>query len=152
MQPKVLAPFLAVALIVGGGAALAAVRPNTPTPMPKVRAQMKAIVDTASTELFNLAGEADPENGPDQKLPSAAGWTKLRTDADRLKAVADAMQKPAGGKTSEPNWMKSAMAMSTLSAAASRAAAAHDPKALAKAANDLSDTCTACHSVYKKQD
>jgi hypothetical protein len=22
---------------------------------------------------------------------------------------------------------------------------------LAKAANDLSDTCTACHSVYKKQ-
>lgn len=146
------------ALVVALGAALAAstalaaVTPNTPTPMPKVKAQMKPLVDAASTELFNTAGAADPANGPDQKLPDAAGWARLKADADKLKGVADWMQKPANGKTSEANWMKSAQAMSALSAAAAKAAAAHDAKALAQAANDLSDTCTACHKYYKKQD
>jgi cytochrome c556 len=41
--------------------------------------------------------------------------------------------------------------MSALAAAAETAAARRDAAGLAKAANDLSDTCTACHSVYKTQ-
>jgi hypothetical protein len=131
--------------------ALAAPRAHKPAPMPAVRAKMKAVVDPASSELFNLAGAADPENGPDQTLPDTAGWAKLKTDADGLKDVAEWMRKPANGPTGQPAWMKAASAMASLSAAASKAAAAHDPKALAKAANDLSDTCTACHSVYKAQ-
>jgi len=146
------ATLAALALALVASAALAAVAPNTPTPMPKVKAQMKPLVDEASTDLFNTAGAADPANGPDQKLPDAAGWARLKADADKLKGVADWMLKPANGKTSEANWTKSAEAMSTLSAAAAKAAAAHDAKALAQAANDLSDTCTACHKVYKKQD
>jgi hypothetical protein len=141
----------AVAGLMACGGALAAVKPNTPTPMPAVKAQMKAKVDKPSTELFNTAGQADPENGPDQKLPDAAGWAKAKAQADQLKAVADWMLQPKNGKTAEPKWTTSAKAMSDLSAAASKAAAAHDAKALAKAANDLSDTCTACHSVYKTQ-
>ena len=140
-----------VAALLAAGAALAAVKPNTPTPMPAVKAQMKAKVDKQSTELFDTAGQADPENGADQKLPDAAGWAKAKAEADGLKAVADWMLKPKNGKTSEANWTKSAGAMSEFSAAAAKAAAAHDAKGLAKAANDLSDTCTACHSVYKKQ-
>ena len=58
------------------------VKPNTPTPMPKVKAQMKNVVDKASTALFNTASEADPENGPDQKLPNAAGWAAVKGQAD----------------------------------------------------------------------
>lgn len=130
----------------------AAAKPGTPTPMPKIKARMKAVVDRTSTDLFNTAGEADPENGPDQKLPDAAGWARLKSGADQLQAAAVWMLDPKVGKTTEAEWSNAAKAMADLSAAASRAAAAHDPKALAKAANDLSDTCTACHSVYKKQD
>jgi hypothetical protein len=141
--------IVAVAALLASGAALA--QPNTPTPMPEVKAQMKAKVDQASTELFNTAGQADPENGPDQKLPDAVGWAKAKAQADQIKAVADWMQQPKNGKTSEASWMTSSKAMSDLAAAASKAAAAHDAKALAKAANDLSDTCTACHSTYKQQ-
>jgi hypothetical protein len=62
------------------------------------------------------------------------------------------MLMPANGKTTEPNWTAAAKAMSTHSATASKAAAAHDAKTLAQAANDLSDTCTQCHKVYKKQE
>ena len=136
---------------VAGGAAIAAVAPNTPTPMPQVQAKMKTIVDKTSTELFNMAGEADPANGPDAKAPSAAGWATAKSDADQLKAVADWMLDPKNGKATEANWKAAATSMSTLSAAASTAAAAHDAAGLAKAANDLSDTCTTCHSVYKQQ-
>jgi len=140
-----------LAATLAAGAALGAVRPNTATPMPAVQAKMKAVVDKASTELFNTAGEADPANGPDQKLPDAAGWTKVKADADQLKGVADWLLQSKNGKTGEAKWTSAARSMASLSAAASKAAAAHDAKGLAKAANDLSDTCTACHSVYKKQ-
>jgi hypothetical protein len=117
-----------------------------------VKAKMKPLVDTTSTDLFNTAGEADPANGADQKVPDAAGWARLKSDADQLKQVADWMQDPKNGKAAEPNWMSAAKAMGAHSAAASKAAAAHDAKTLAQAANDLSDTCTACHKVYKQQD
>jgi hypothetical protein len=143
--------FALMAAALAGGAAYAAAKPNTPTPMPAVQAKMKAIVDKASTDLFNVAAEADPENGPDQKLPGAQGWATVKVEAGQLKAVADWMLQPKNGKTAESRWTASAKAMSDLSAAAGKAAAAHDAKALAKVANDLSDTCTACHSVYKPQ-
>ena len=136
---------------VAGGAAIAAAQPNTPTPMPEVQAKMKTIVDKVSTELFNMAGEADPANGADAKKPDAAGWATMKSDADQLKAVADWMLDPKNGKANEAKWKDAATSMSTLSAAASSAAAKHDAAGLAKAANDMSDTCTACHSVYKKQ-
>lgn len=138
-----------MAATLAAGAALAAV--NTPTPMPAVQAKMKAVVDKASSDLFNAAGEADPANGPDQKLPDAAGWAKVKADADQLKGVADWLLQPKNGRTGEAKWTSAARSMASLAAAASKAAAAHDAKGLAKAANDLSDTCTACHSVYKKQ-
>ena len=98
MRPLLIA---AVVGMLGGAAALAAVKPNTPTPMPAVKAKMKAVVDKASTELFNTASQADPDNGADQKLPSAAGWAKTKTQADQMKAVADWMLTPKGGKTKE---------------------------------------------------
>jgi cytochrome c556 len=146
------AHLLGVLILLGAGdAALAAVAPNTPTPMPKVKAQMKDVVDKASTHLYNIAGGADPANGPDQTLPDAAGWAKVKDDADQLKRAADWLQQPANGNATEAKWTSSAKAMSALAAKASAAAAAHNAKDLAKAANDLADTCTACHSVYKKQ-
>ena len=143
---------VAVALALVAGVSLAAVKPNMPTPMPKVQAQMKTVVDKTSTDLFNTAGEADPANGADAKAPSAAPWVRLTSDADKLKVVADWMLKPANGKTTEANWTAAAKAMSAQSALASKAATARDAKTLAQAANDLSDTCTSCHKVYKKQD
>jgi len=150
MFRKTLTLSLALSLVTA--TAMAAATPNTPTPMPKVKAQMKNVVDKASTALFNTASEADPENGPDQKLPKAAGWVKVKADADKLKAAGDMLQDPKIGKTSEANWKKYAVEMSDLAAAASKAAAAKDPKKLAQAANDLSDNCAACHKIYKKQD
>ncbi|MDB5453841.1 MAG: hypothetical protein JWO33_2419 [Caulobacteraceae bacterium] len=143
--------MVALLALMLAGTALAAVKPNTPTPMPKVKAQMKAVVDKASTELFNVAGDADPANGADQKLPNAAGWAKIKADAAKLRTVGDWMLVPKNGKTGEANWVKYSKEMSALSAAASKAAAAHDAKALAQAANDLSDNCAGCHKIYKKQ-
>jgi hypothetical protein len=64
-------PLAALSLALLAGAALAAGEPNTPTSMPQVQAQMKAVVDKTSTDLFNTAGAADPANGPDQQLPES---------------------------------------------------------------------------------
>ena len=139
----------AVSLAAGG--ALAAVAPNTPTPMPKVKAKMKPSVDKISTRLFGVASLADPDNGPDQKLPDAKGWAQDKADALALKADGDWLQDPKIGKTKEPEWMKHAKGMSDLSAAAAKAAGDKNAKALAQAANDMSDNCAACHKVYKKQ-
>jgi hypothetical protein len=129
----------------------AAVPPNTPTDMPKVKKLMKPTVDTTSTDLFNVASAADPENGPDQKLPDAKGWAKVKADADALHGVALKLQDPKIGKTTEPEWNKHAKVFADLSAAAGKAATDKNAKALAQAANDMSDNCAACHKVYKKQ-
>jgi hypothetical protein len=143
--------ILGLALGLMTGAAMAAVAPNTPTPMPQVKKMMKPGVDKTSTELFNVASMADPANGPDQKLPDAKGWAKVKSDADKLHAVALKLQDPKIGKTTEPEWNKHAKVFVDLTAAASKAAAAKDAKALAQTANDMSDNCAACHKVYKKQ-
>lgn len=129
----------------------AAVPPNTPTPMPKVKASMKTVVDKVSTDLFNVASQADPENGPDQKLPDAKGWAKMKDDADKLHKVALSLQDPKIGKTTEPEWNKHAKVFADLTTVAAKAATDKNPKALAQAANDMSDNCAACHKVYKKQ-
>jgi hypothetical protein len=149
MLRKTLILSLAVGLM--AGAAMAAVAPNTPTPMPQVKKMMKPTVDKASTDLFNVASAADPENGPDQKLPDAKGWAAAKANADKLHAVALKLQDPKIGKTTEPEWNKHAKVFVDLTAVASKAAAAKDAKALAQAANDMSDNCAACHKVYKKQ-
>jgi cytochrome c556 len=143
--------ILSLALGLMASASVAAVAPNTPTPMPKVKASMKAVVDKTSADLFNVASAGDPENGPDQKLPNAAGWAKTKADADKLHKVALSLQDPKIGKTTEPEWSKQAKIFVDLTAVASKAAAAKDAKALAQAANDMSDNCAACHKVYKKQ-
>ena len=150
-MPRLL-PIAVLGLALATGAAVAAVTPNTATPLPAVKARMKAVVDKTSTHLFNTAGEADPANGDDAKTLDAAAWSRLKADAVKLKGVADWLLVPANGKAAEPNWTAAAKAMSAQSAAAAKAAAAHDAKALAEAANDLSDTCTQCHKVYKKQE
>lgn len=142
---------MAVIFLVTAGAATAAVRTDRPSPMPKVAVLMKSVVDRASTDLFNRASEADPANGADQKLPGAKGWSQIETDALRLKSIGLALQSSRTGKVREINWMVQARAMTSASAAAAQAAASRNPAALAQAANDLADTCTACHAVYKKQ-
>lgn len=151
MLRKTIVLTCALSLMAGAALAAAAVPPNTPTPMPKVKAMMKPTVDKVSTELFNVASAADPENGPDQKLPDAKGWAKVKGDADKLHAIALKLQDPKIGKTNEPEWNKHAKVFADLTAAASKAAADKNAKALAQAANDMSDNCAACHKVYKKQ-
>ena len=143
--------FAAAISLMSVAAVEAAVAPNTPTPMPKVKASMKTIVDKTSTDLFNVASMADPENGPDQKLPDAKGWAQMKTDADKLHKVALSLQDPKIGKTNEPEWNKHAKAFADLTDVAAKAATDKNPKALAQAANDMSDNCAACHKVYKKQ-
>ena len=58
-MPRLL-PIAVLGLALATGAAVAAVTPNTATPLPAVKARMKAVVDKTSTHLFNTAGEADP--------------------------------------------------------------------------------------------
>ena len=142
--------FLTLAML-GGVSSATAAKMDHPSPMPKVAVLMKSVVDKASTDLFTRAGNADPANGADQILPDAKGWTDIQADATRLKSIALELQSPKTGKIGEVNWMVQARAMESASTAALHAAVARNPGALAQAANDLSDTCSACHAVYKKQ-
>ena len=148
MSPKAAISGLLAVLVAGG--AIAA-KLDHPSPMPKVAVLMKSVVDKASSDLFMRAGDADPANGADQKLPDAKGWSAAQADAARLQSIAAALQSPKTGKVKEINWMVQARAMAAASSAANKAALARDPAALAQAANDLADTCSACHAVYKKQ-
>ena len=75
----------------------------------------------------------------------------MKTDADKLHKVALSLQDPKIGKTTEPEWNKHAKTFVDLTAVAAKAATDKNPKALAQAANDMSDNCAACHKVYKKQ-
>jgi len=137
--------------MLGGVSGATAAKLDHPSPMPKVAVLMKSVVDKASTDLFNRAGNADPANGADQILPDAKGWAAITTDATRLKSIALDLQSPKTGKIREVNWMVQARAMESAASAALRASTSRNPGALAKAANDLADTCGACHAVYKKQ-
>lgn len=140
------APRLAILILaLGAGAASAAVVHDA-----ALKKEMKAVVEPASNTLFAVGGDVDPANGPDAAKVPAARWAEAGAAAAKLKVegralVAGKYGKPAG------EWMADARKMADLSVAAEAAAKARDGAALSKAANDLSDVCSACHGKYKQQ-
>jgi len=138
MRRVPLAFVLSLAL---AGAALAAAM--------TVKDEMKAVVDPATNTIFAVGGEVDPANGPDAAKVPAARWDEALAAARKLKASAADLVGPQ--KQPGDVWAKSAADFSRLADDAEKAAAKKDGAAFSKAANDLGDTCTACHSKYKKQ-
>jgi len=115
---------------------------------PSIKEAMKTIVEPASNTLFSVGGEVDPANGPDGAKTPDARWRAGADAAGKLKSVGLAMQSADAVRPGE-DWIKSAKAMAEISDAAEAAAKAKDGAKLAQAANDLGDTCTACHTRYK---
>ena len=116
-------------------------------PAASVKAQMKTIVEPASTLVFAVGGEADPDNAPPAPVLAEARWLDAAAQSARLKAVADQLLSPTLMRTGE-TWRRQADIMSKASADAERAARAHDGAGFTKAANALGDTCAGCHDVY----
>lgn len=112
--------------------------------------EMKAVVDPATNTLFAVGGDVDPANGPDAAKVPAARWAEALAAARKLKGPAANLNTPENKKRGEV-WSKSAADFAKLVADAEAAAAKKDGAAFSKAANDLGDTCTACHSKFKKQ-
>ena len=133
-------PVLAAALAVSAAAYAAG---------PSVKAEMKQLVDPATNVVFAVGGEVDPANGPDAAKVPAARWSEALAAANKLKVAAVHLT----GYQKQPGkvWPPSAADFKRLAAAAEAAARKHDGAAFSKAANDLGDTCTACHAKYKKQ-
>ena len=139
MRPAPLAGVLCLAL---AGAAVAAEA--------DVKIEMKAVVGPATDTIFAVGGEVDPANGPDAAKVPAARWAEALAAAGKLKAPADHLT--AGTyRAKGPVWTTSAADFARLVGDAQAAARTKDGAALSKAANDLGDVCTACHSKYKKQ-
>jgi cytochrome c556 len=115
-----------------------------------LKAEMKQVVDPATNTVFAVGGDVDPANGPDAAKVPAARWAEAQAAAGKLKVPA-ARLTSAAYKAKGPVWTKSAADFARLAAAAEAAAAKKDGAALSKAANDLGDTCTACHTKFKKQ-
>jgi hypothetical protein len=111
---------------------------------------MKQVVDPATNTIFAVGGEVDPANGPDAAKVPAARWAEALAAAKALKAPA-AHLTAAAYKEKGPVWTTPAADFARLAAAAEAAAAKKDGAALSKAANDLGDTCTACHTKFKPQ-
>jgi hypothetical protein len=80
----------------------------------------------------------------------AARWAEAQAAAAKLRAPA-AHLTAAAYKDKGPVWTQSAADFARLAAAAEAAAKKNDGAAFSKAANDLGDTCTACHSKFKPQ-
>ena len=139
MRPTALAALLSLAV---AGSALAAGL--------SVKDEMKTVVDPATNTIFAVGGDVDPANGPDAAKVPAARWAEALAAARKLKAPAANLNTAENRKQGEV-WAKSAADFSRLVSAAEAAAAKKDGAAFSKAANDLGDTCTACHSKYKKQ-
>ena len=134
---------LAVALTLSlAGAALAAGA--------DVKTEMKTVVDPATATIFAVGGDVDPANGPDAAKVPAARWAEALAAAQKLKAPA-ANLNSAENKAKGPVWAKSAADFAKLTSDAEKAAMKKDGAAFSKAANDLGDTCTACHSKFKAQ-
>lgn len=114
-----------------------------------VKDEMKTVVDPATNTIFAVGGEVDPANGPDAAKVPAARWAEALAASQKLKASAADLVGPQ--KQPGDVWTKSAADFARLAADAEKAAAKKDGAAFSKAANDLGDTCTACHSKYKKQ-
>ncbi len=115
-----------------------------------IQQEMKTVVDPATNTVFAVGGDVDPTNGPDAAKVPAARWAEALAAAKTLKGPA-ANLNSTENKAKGEVWVKSAADFSKLVAAAEAAAAKKDGAAFSKAANDLGDTCTACHSKYKKQ-
>ena len=129
-------------------AGLAAVGAQAAGKALSVKDEMKTVVDPASNTLFAVGGEVDPANGPDAAKVGSARWDEAGVAAAKLEAVAAALQQPGRAKDKGP-WMTFAKQMATTAGAASKAARARNGAGLAQAANDLSDTCSACHAKYR---
>jgi cytochrome c556 len=114
-----------------------------------VKDEMKTVIDPATNTIFAVGGEVDPANGPDAAKVPAARWAEALAAAQKLKASAadlTGQQKQSGAE-----WAKSAADFAKLAADAETAAMKKDGAGFSAAANGLGDTCTACHSKYKKQ-
>ena len=138
MRPTALAALLSLAL---AGAALAAGM--------TVKDEMKTVVDPATNTIFAVGGDVDPAKGPDAAKVPARRRAEALAASTKLKASAADLVGPQ--KQPGDVWAKSAADFARLAADAEKAAMKKDGAAFSKAANDLGDTCTACHSKYKKQ-
>jgi len=136
---RLFAPILACALAAAATALAAGA---------DVKAEMKQVVDPATNTIFAVGGEVDPANGPDAAKVPTARWAEALAAAQKLKAPA-AHLTAAEYKPKGPVWTTSAADFARLAAAAETAAKARDGAALSKAANDLGDTCTACHPKFR---
>ena len=115
-----------------------------------VKAEMKKVVEPASNTLFAVGGDVDPANGDDAKKVPAARWQQALVAAQKLEAVANGLNAKGRAKPG-PQWAGFAKQMQDTTGRAVKAAQARDGAALAQAANDLSDNCSACHAKYKPQ-
>lgn len=131
---------LALSLALAGSAFAAAM---------SVKDEMKSVVDPATNIIFAVGGEVDPANGPDAAKVPATRWAEALTASQTLKSAAAHLSGPQ--KQQGDVWIKSAADFAALADTAAKAAAAKDGAGFSKAANDLGDTCAACHSKYKKQ-
>ena len=138
MRPAPLA--FGLALIIAGAAFAADL---------SLKAEMKTVVEPGANTIFAVGGDVDPTNGEDAAKVSASRWDEARKAAQALKGVAADLN----GARMKPgeDWTKAAADFARLTADAESAATKQDGAGLSKAANDLGDTCTACHSKYKPQ-
>ena len=114
-----------------------------------VKDEMKTVVDPATNTIFAVGGDVDPANGPDAAKVPAARWAEALKAAQALKGAAVDLTGPQ--KQPGDEWTKSAADFAKLAADAEKAAMKKDGAGFSAAANGLGDTCTACHSKYKKQ-
>lgn len=123
----------------------------TATAAPKtspVKALMTKTVTPASNVVFAVGGEADPSNSP-LSVP-AKRWAEAAAAAAQLKAAGQRMQKPPLAKD-QRQWARYAAQLATVSDRAQKAALGHNGARLSQAANDLGESCSACHAKYKPQ-
>jgi len=114
-----------------------------------VKDEMKTVVDPATNTIFAVGGDVDPANGPDAAKVPAARWAEALAAAQKLKVSAAHLAGPQTQPGAE--WTKSAADFAKLADDAVKAAMKKDGAGFSAAANGLGDTCTACHSKYKKQ-
>jgi cytochrome c556 len=136
-----LAPLALVLSLSLAGAALAAEM--------TVKEEMKTVVDPATNTIFAVGGDVDPANGPDAAKVPASRWAEALAASQKLKVAAGHLTGPQ--KQPGAEWTKSAADFAKLADDAEKAAMKKDGAGFSAAANGLGDTCTACHSKYKKQ-
>jgi cytochrome c556 len=114
-----------------------------------VKDEMKGVIEPGANTIFAVGGDVDPANGPDAAKVPATRWAEALAAAQKLKGAAVHLTGPQ--KQPGAEWTKSAADFAKLAADAEAAAMKKDGAGFSTAANGLGDTCTACHSKYKKQ-